>query len=249
MRHGTCFRRRLSARHAGAAPHSAVAELGVVRPLRTLTMNPKAIKTVMIGALALVAIWLTYRYSGSSRIHTIETFLAEAKSLQPEEIEKSKSFVQRVHDYFASHSATDDDARLQKLDAILMEIRHSDGTGPAYAESVKKMVDGAVMYVQDAYDAEKKQWYELLGAIAFGGVIGWTAHYVVHRVRKTTIDSIASFTAAVGGGGVLRAFGSESLILAFYCIGLAAAYFTREFLERPASRRTKKIANELPTMA
>ena len=31
MRHGTCFRRRLSARHAGAAPHSAVAELGVVR--------------------------------------------------------------------------------------------------------------------------------------------------------------------------------------------------------------------------
>ena len=30
MRHGTCFRRRLSAHHAGAAPHSAVAELGVV---------------------------------------------------------------------------------------------------------------------------------------------------------------------------------------------------------------------------
>ena len=35
MRHGTCFRRRLSARHAGAAPHSAVAELEVVRRLRT----------------------------------------------------------------------------------------------------------------------------------------------------------------------------------------------------------------------
>ena len=33
MRHGTCFRRRLSAHHAGAAPHSAVAELGVVRRL------------------------------------------------------------------------------------------------------------------------------------------------------------------------------------------------------------------------
>ena len=34
MRHGTCFRRRLSTHHAGAAPHSAVAELGVVRRLR-----------------------------------------------------------------------------------------------------------------------------------------------------------------------------------------------------------------------
>lgn len=30
VRHGTCFRRRLATHHAGAAPHSAVAELGVV---------------------------------------------------------------------------------------------------------------------------------------------------------------------------------------------------------------------------
>ena len=37
MRHGTCFRRRLSARRAGAAPHSAVAELGVVRRRYALT--------------------------------------------------------------------------------------------------------------------------------------------------------------------------------------------------------------------
>ena len=31
VRHGTCFHRRHSAHRAGAAPHSAVAELGVVR--------------------------------------------------------------------------------------------------------------------------------------------------------------------------------------------------------------------------
>ena len=29
VRHGTCFHHRLAARHAGAAPHSAFAELGV----------------------------------------------------------------------------------------------------------------------------------------------------------------------------------------------------------------------------
>ncbi len=39
MRHGTCFRRRLSAHRAGAAPPSAVAELGVVRRLRTYPVN------------------------------------------------------------------------------------------------------------------------------------------------------------------------------------------------------------------
>src|SRR4051794_30339878 len=31
MRHGTCFRRRVDTHHAGAAPHSAVAEVGLVR--------------------------------------------------------------------------------------------------------------------------------------------------------------------------------------------------------------------------
>ncbi len=39
MRHGTCFHHRLSAHHAGAAPHSAVAELGVVRRRYGSTMN------------------------------------------------------------------------------------------------------------------------------------------------------------------------------------------------------------------
>ena len=43
MRHGTCFRRRLSTRRAGAAPCSAVAELGVVRRFRAnfMTDNEK----------------------------------------------------------------------------------------------------------------------------------------------------------------------------------------------------------------
>ena len=39
MRHGTCFRRRLSAHRAGAAPHSAVAELGVVRRFLAHPLN------------------------------------------------------------------------------------------------------------------------------------------------------------------------------------------------------------------
>ena len=43
MRHGTCFHHRLSAHPAGAAPHSAVAELGVVRRFlaHTLMAPPK----------------------------------------------------------------------------------------------------------------------------------------------------------------------------------------------------------------
>ena len=52
MRHGTCFHRRLSTRHAGAAPHSAVAELEVVRRLSAFRMK-------RILQLLIRCIWLT----------------------------------------------------------------------------------------------------------------------------------------------------------------------------------------------
>ncbi len=50
MRHGTCFRRRLAAHHA--APHSAVAELGVVRRLA------ERFSEIVKKKLAIVAILL-----------------------------------------------------------------------------------------------------------------------------------------------------------------------------------------------
>ena len=57
MRHGTCFRRRLSAHHAGAAPHSAVAELGVVRRSFPSLMNASQLhlpfRTRVISFLAI----------------------------------------------------------------------------------------------------------------------------------------------------------------------------------------------------
>jgi len=81
VRHGTCFHRRLSTHHAGAAPHSAVAELGVVsrcyahfhyapKPTQETKMNtpenPKnrstagkaakvVGKTIQVGAIAATA--------------------------------------------------------------------------------------------------------------------------------------------------------------------------------------------------
>ena len=50
MRHGTCFRRRLSAHRAGAAPHSAVAELGVVRRIVPSPDNNQVMSLPMFAA-------------------------------------------------------------------------------------------------------------------------------------------------------------------------------------------------------
>jgi hypothetical protein len=73
-------------------------------------------------------------------------------------------------------------------------------------------------------------WYQVAGAIAFGAVIGWTAHFILHRTKRISIASIATLTAALGGGEILRAFGGAFPFVAVYCLGLAAAYFSRAFL-------------------
>ena len=77
-------------------------------------------------------------------------------------------------------------------------------------------------------------WYEFCGALAFGSVIGWTGHFVLQRTKKISIGSIGSFAAAIGGGGLLRAFGSDYPSFAVYGVGLALAFFARAFLTQEA---------------
>ena len=56
MRHGTCFHRRLSTHRAGAAPHSAVAELGVVRRYRTSPVNLNYLFLYSLGVAVLAVV-------------------------------------------------------------------------------------------------------------------------------------------------------------------------------------------------
>ena len=63
MRHGTCFRRRLSAHHAGAAPHSAVAELGVVRRFCALPVKPaRTILLLLVGTVIGIAATIGFQH-------------------------------------------------------------------------------------------------------------------------------------------------------------------------------------------
>jgi hypothetical protein len=62
VRHGTCFRRRLSARHAGAAPHSAVAELGVVRRCSRYHMNHTFTDLLSVTTLTAILVFLASKW-------------------------------------------------------------------------------------------------------------------------------------------------------------------------------------------
>ena len=75
MRHGTCFRRRLSTLRAGAAPHSAVAELEVVSrcsPLSFHANTPMKYHATVFLLLAITA----------SALHAESTFEREFKQLR-----------------------------------------------------------------------------------------------------------------------------------------------------------------------
>jgi len=78
VRHGTCFRRRLSAHHAGAAPRSAVAELGFVRrhrasPVKQISANQFIPFGCFLASIAFVLPLALFAISSSLSLRSFRT--------------------------------------------------------------------------------------------------------------------------------------------------------------------------------
>ena len=69
----------------------------------------------------------------------------------------------------------------------------------------------------------------LIGAAAFGSVIGWSASLAIQGHSKFGLGQLSALIGAVGGGAVLALFQSQDLFSA-YSIGLAATFFLQRFL-------------------
>jgi uncharacterized membrane protein YeaQ/YmgE (transglycosylase-associated protein family) len=65
----------------------------------------------------------------------------------------------------------------------------------------------------------------MLGAIAFGIVIGWVTHRTLRRQETTQLGDIAAVVGAVGGAAVMRIYPSGSDLFAWYAAGLALGFF------------------------
>ncbi len=88
-----------------------------------------------------------------------------------------------------------------------------------------------------------QEWLPLIGAMMFGAVVGWMAHFVLHRAARPDVKWLASMIAVIGGGAVTALFEPRSLLFGSYCIGLALAFFARAGLIRwqlPSQERTAK---------
>ncbi|MFD5248362.1 hypothetical protein ACFWIW_27740 [Amycolatopsis sp. NPDC058340] len=68
--------------------------------------------------------------------------------------------------------------------------------------------------------------WELIGAGAFGFVLGWNLYFVNrYRTGEIGLSDLAALLGAVGGGAVLALFPAGSRLFGAYGIGLAAGFF------------------------
>jgi hypothetical protein len=72
---------------------------------------------------------------------------------------------------------------------------------------------------------------QLIGAGAFGAVVGWYVYYI-NRWRKDDVQlsDIVTLLGAIGGAAVLALFPAKSDLFGAYGIGLASGFFVYFFI-------------------
>ena len=66
----------------------------------------------------------------------------------------------------------------------------------------------------------------LLGAGAFGAVIGWNVYYVNrHRPANVQLSDLTTLVGIIGGGAVLALFPAGTGLFGAYGVGLALGFF------------------------
>ena len=78
---------------------------------------------------------------------------------------------------------------------------------------------------------EAARTIHLIGAGAFGAVVGWYVYYI-NRWRKDDVQlsDIVTLLGAIGGAAVLALFPAKSDLFGAYGIGLASGFFLYFFI-------------------
>ncbi len=79
------------------------------------------------------------------------------------------------------------------------------------------------------------------GPIAFGMVVGWCAGAALDGENKFGITQLGALIGVLAGGAITARFGTEHQF-AWFCLGLATAFFAHRFLNIPKIKR--KIISE-----
>src|SRR6185369_2704280 len=72
---------------------------------------------------------------------------------------------------------------------------------------------------------EMPPFFMLVGAFAFGAVIGWITYFIMRRAQPTALTDIATLIGTLGGAAILTLFEARGPMFAAYAIGLAVGFF------------------------
>jgi Kef-type K+ transport system membrane component KefB len=67
------------------------------------------------------------------------------------------------------------------------------------------------------------RWIAVLGAAAFGGVLGWVTAEVVSRAKELQVGHLAGIVGALLGAAITSVFGIP-IMFGSYCVGLLVGY-------------------------
>jgi NhaP-type Na+/H+ or K+/H+ antiporter len=65
----------------------------------------------------------------------------------------------------------------------------------------------------------------LVGALAFGIVVGWVTGGTLRRTKRTGLTDLSTLIGIIGGAAITALFKSENGSFGAYCIGLALGLF------------------------
>jgi hypothetical protein len=65
----------------------------------------------------------------------------------------------------------------------------------------------------------------LVGAFAFGCVIGWTTYFILRRAKPTALSDLTTIIGTLGGATILGLFDTKGPMFGAYAIGLAVGFF------------------------
>jgi hypothetical protein len=68
------------------------------------------------------------------------------------------------------------------------------------------------------------EFLSAVGALCFGGVIGWITRYILAFAKEITINGLATIIGALGGAAIVKLFSTDGIMFPFYCIGLACGF-------------------------
>jgi hypothetical protein len=84
---------------------------------------------------------------------------------------------------------------------------------------------------------------QLIGASAFGAILGWCLCWIFFREKGTTLKDLALIVATLGGAALTKLFPDR--LFGYYCVGAGAGFFAAFIVVSLAARKNNKFIDSL----